>query len=144
MFKVMEMTKMTMRTNQNTSTSQPSSGKRKTEAAPKATAEQPQKILGSIDLAGLTSKQKEMVRQAIKEGDVFPGDDDDIGDIRIHAMKINLKDDHPVQLNYNSVPGYLCNELKIYIEYLLKKQWIISSSSTYSSPVVAVRNGVEQ
>ena len=31
-----------------------------------------------------------MVRQAIKEGDVFPGDDDDIGDIRIHAMKINL------------------------------------------------------
>ena len=112
------MTNMTMRTNQNTSTSQRSSGKRRAEAIPKATAEQPQKILGSIDLAGLTSKQKEMVRQIIKEGDVFPGDDDDIGDIRSHAMKINLKDDHPVQLNYNSVPGHLCNELKICIEYL--------------------------
>ena len=77
-------------------------------------------MLASIDLARLTSKQKEMVRQAIKEEyDVFSGDDDGIRDIRSHPMKVNLKDDHPVQLNYNSVSRYLYNELKMYIEVLL-------------------------
>ena len=114
--------------------------KEKTEAVPKATTEHQQKILANVDLAGLTSKQKEMVRQVIKEEcDVFSGDDDDIGDIRSHPMRINLKDDHPVQLNYNSVPRHLYNELKMYIEDLLNKQWIVNSSSPYSSPVVAVR-----
>ena len=54
-------------------------------------------------------------------------------------MKISLKDDHPVQLNYNSVPRHLYSELKMYIEDLLNKQWIVNSSSSYSSPVVAVR-----
>ena len=54
-------------------------------------------------------------------------------------MKINLKDDHPVQLNYTSVPKHLYNELKMYIEHLLNKQWIVDSSSLYLSPVVAVR-----
>ena len=49
-----------------------------------------------------------MVRQVItEECDVFSGDDDDIGDIRSHPMKINLKDDLPMQLNYNSVPRHL-------------------------------------
>ena len=49
-----------------------------------------------------------MVRQVIKEEcDVFSGDDNDIGDIRSHSMKINLKDDQPVLLNYNSVPRHL-------------------------------------
>ena len=48
-----------------------------------------------------------MVRQVIKEVcDVFSRDDDDIGDIRRHPMRINLKDDHPVQLHYNSVPRH--------------------------------------
>ena len=81
-----------------------------------------------------------MVRQVIKEEcDVFSGDGDGIGHIRSHPMKINLKDDHPVQLNYNSVPRHLYNELKTYIEDLLKSQWIVNFSSPYSSPVVAVR-----
>ena len=81
-----------------------------------------------------------MVRQVIKEEcDVFSGNDDDIGDIRCHPMKISLKDDQPVQLNYNSVPRHLYNELKMYIEDLMNKQWIVNSSSSYSSPVVAVR-----
>ena len=80
-----------------------------------------------------------MVRQVIKEEyDVFSGDDDDIEDIRSQSMKINLKDDHSVQLNYNSVPRHLYNELKMYIEDLLNKRWIVKSSSPYSSPVVAV------
>ena len=70
---------------------------------------------------------------------MFSVDDDDIGDIRSHPMKINLKDDHPVQLNYTSVPKHLYNELKMYIEHLLNKQWIVDSSSLYLSPVVAVR-----
>ena len=64
-----------------------------------------------------------MVRQVIKkECDAFWGDDDDIEDIRNHPMKINIKDDHHVQLNYNSIPRYLYKELKIYIEDLLDKQ----------------------
>ena len=70
---------------------------------------------------------------------MFSVDDDDIGDVRSHPMKINLKDDHPVQLNYTSVPKHLYNELKMYIEHLLNKQWIVDSSSLYLSPVVAVR-----
>ena len=49
-----------------------------------------------------------MARQIIKEEcDVFLGDDDDIEDSRSHPMKINLKDDHSVQLNYNYVPRHL-------------------------------------
>ena len=80
------------------------------------------------------------MRQVIKEEcDVFSGDGDGIGHIRSHPMKINLKDDHPVQLNYNSVPRHLYNELKTYIEDLLNRQWIVNFSSPYSSPVVAVR-----
>ena len=72
-----------------------------------------------------------MVRQIIKEEcNVFLGDDDDIEDSRSHPMKINLKDDHSMQLNYNYVPRHLCNELKMYI---------VNSCSPYSSPVVAVQ-----
>ena len=64
-----------------------------------------------------------MVRQVTKEKcDVFSGNADDIGDVRSHPMKINLKDDHPVQLNCNSVPRHLYNELKMYIEDLLNKR----------------------
>ena len=80
------------------------------------------------------------MRQVIKEEcDVFSGDDDNTGDIRSHPMKINLKDDHPVHLNYNSVRIYLYSELKMFIEDLLNKQWIVNSSSPYSSPAVAVQ-----
>ena len=80
-----------------------------------------------------------MVKQVIKEEcDVFSEDEKDIGDIKNHPMKINLKDDHPVQLNYNSVARHLYNELKMYIEDLLSKQWIVNSSSPYLSPIVEV------
>ena len=34
-------------------------------------------------------------------------------------METNLKDSNPVQLNYNSVPRNLYNELQMYIEDLL-------------------------
>ena len=97
-------------------------------------------MLANIDLAPLTSKLQEIVRQVIKEEcDVFSGDGNGIGDIRSHAMKINLKDNHSVQLNYNSVPRHLYNELKMYIKDLSNKQWIVNFSSPYSAPVVPVR-----
>ena len=54
-------------------------------------------------------------------------------------MKLNLKDDVPVQASYNAIPRNLYEELKHYIEDLLNKNWIRDSKSPYSSPVVAVR-----
>ena len=75
-----------------------------------------------------------------KNGKYFQRErDDDVGENKTYPVKINLKDSNPVQLNYNSVPRNLCNEIKMYIEHLLKKNWIVHSSSTYSSPVVVVR-----
>ena len=65
--------------------------------------------------------------------------DDDVGENRTSLVEINLKDSNPVQLNYNSVPRNLYNELKMYIEDLLNKEWIVHSSSSYSSPVVVRR-----
>ena len=49
---------------------------------------------------------------------------------RAYPMKINLKDSNPVQLNYNSVPRNLYNELKMCIQDLLNKKWIVHSSSS--------------
>ena len=56
--------------------------------------------------------------------------DDDVGENRTSLVEINLKDSNPVQLNYNSVPRNLYNELKMYIEDLLNKEWIVHSSSS--------------
>ena len=51
----------------------------------------------NIEFFGLTSKQKEMVRQLIKDQCyMLSGGDDDVEDIRSHPMKINLKDGHPL------------------------------------------------
>ena len=76
----------------------------------------------NIDLSGLTSKQKEIVKQVIiEECDMFSGSDDDVGDIRSPPMKIRLKEGHPVYLNYNSVLRHSYSELKGYIEDLLNK-----------------------
>ena len=73
-----------------------------------------------------------------KNGKYFQRDDD-VGENKTYPMEINLKDSNPVQLNYNSVPRNLYNELKMYTEDLLNKKWIVHSSSSYSSPVVVVR-----
>ena len=62
---------------------------------------------------------------------------------RAYPMKINLKDSNPVQLNYNSVPRNLYNELKMCIQDLLNKKWIVHSSSSYSSPFVDVTKKCE-
>ena len=39
--------------------------------------------------------------------------DDDVGENRTYLMEFNLKDNNLVQLNYNSVPRHLYNELKM-------------------------------
>ena len=97
-------------------------------------------IISNIDLTGLTRNQKEQVRQLMrKEISVFSVNDQDIGCVKTSEMKINWKDQVPVQQNYKSIPKQLYSEMKYYIEDLLNKQWIIHSHSEYSSPVVAVR-----
>ena len=81
-----------------------------------------------------------MVRNVIKEEwEVFQERDDNVGVNRTYPMEINLKDSNPVQLNYNSVPWNLYNELKMYLEDLWNKKWIVHSSSSYSSSLVVVR-----
>ena len=68
-----------------------------------------QKILSIIDLSDssfidLSSKQREMMRNVIREEwEVFSERDDDVGENKTYPMEINLKDNKPVQLNYNSV-----------------------------------------
>ena len=54
-------------------------------------------------------------------------------------MKISVKDQVPVQQNYNTIPKQVYSETKYYIENLLNKQRIIHSYSECSSPVVALR-----
>ena len=69
----------------------------------------------------------------------FSVNDQDIEYVKTPQMKINWKDQVPVQQNYNSISKQLYNEIKYNIEDLLNKQWIIHSHSEYSSPVVAAR-----
>ena len=81
-----------------------------------------------------------MVRNVIREEwKVFSDRYDNVVENRTYPIKINLKDNNPVQLNYNLVPRNLYNELKMYIEDLLNKKWIVHSSSSYSSTAVVVR-----
>ena len=92
-------------------------------------------------MSGLNSDQREKARELIKEEcSVFSVENLDIGNITSHKMKIKLKDNDPVQQNYNSIPRTLYDEVKNYIEDLLNKKWIIHSQSSYSSLIVAVRN----
>ena len=79
----------------------------------------------------LTSKQREIVRNVIREEwEVFSGGDNDVVQKRTYLMKINLKYSNPVQLNNNLVPRNLYNELKMDIKNLLNKKWIVHSSTS--------------
>ena len=85
-----------------------------------------------------------MVRNVIREEwEVFSDRYDNVVENRTYPMEINLKDNNPVQLNYNSVPRNLYNELKMCIQDLLNKKWIVHSSSSYSSPFVDVTKKCE-
>ena len=81
-----------------------------------------------------------MVEQMlIQEAAAFSLEDSDIGNVTYTSMDIKLHDKTPAQLNYHSVPKPLYTELKAHIEDLLKRGWIVSSTSPYSFPVMPVR-----
>ena len=54
-------------------------------------------------------------------------------------MKTLLKDEVPVQKNYNHISKLLHIEIKEYVADLLNRGWIVPPESNYSSLVVAVR-----
>ena len=72
--------------------------------------------------------------------DIFSVNNSDIGNIISTSMDIKISNNTPVQLNYHSVPRPLYTELKPHIEELFNKEKIVNSTSSYSSPVVSVRN----
>lgn len=96
--------------------------------------------IDKVDLEHLTKQQQEIVHQMLyEESDVFAHDDGDIRCIPNLKLKINLKDDTPVQKCYNSIPKPLYKVVKEYVQNLLDRGWIKKSSSAYSSPVVCIR-----
>lgn len=97
-------------------------------------------ILKGIKIDHLDADQQEKVIKLLEEESaVFCDGDDDIGNCPEIKMKIQLKDDIPVQKTYYGVPRPLYIEIKSYVEDLLNKSWVVKSNSSYSSPVVAVR-----
>lgn len=96
--------------------------------------------LSTFNLDHLPETQHAAVLEMLKEErGAFSIGNEDIGQISDLHMKINLSDHIPVQKNYISIPRPLLQEVKEYINGLLRKNWIRKSSSPYSSPVVCVR-----
>ncbi len=96
--------------------------------------------IDDLDLSGLTTQQQIRVREMLaEEKGVFSKSDDDIGCIDELELKLNMKDQTPVQKTYNSIPRPLYPEVKQHIEDLLNREWVTKSKSPYSSPVVCVR-----
>ncbi|KAJ8004171.1 hypothetical protein DPEC_G00156010 [Dallia pectoralis] len=84
--------------------------------------------------------EQEAVRKVLREEcEAFSFDSDDVGCIPSLKMHITLQDTHPVQKTYMSVPKPLHNEVKEYLQDLLRRGWITHSRFPYSSPVVCVR-----
>ena len=101
--------------------------------------EHQQNVINSINLSGLQNQERPQARQFLTEfSDAFSTDENDTDNVKDFQMKLNLKDDVPVQASYNAIPRNLYKELKHYIEDLLNKNWIRDSESPYSSPVVGV------
>ena len=101
--------------------------------------EHQQNLINSINLSGLQTQERVQASQLLTEfSDVFSTDENDIGNVKDFQMKLNLKDDVPVQASYNAIPRNLYKELKHYIEDLLNRNWIRDSESPYPSPVVVV------
>ena len=82
-----------------------------------------QKILR--DLQRLNEKERQQAFKLLREEADTPCiDSDDIGNVTECHMKIQLKDQTPVQKTYYSMPKPLHPEVKDYIEDLLNKSWI--------------------
>ena len=77
-----------------------------------------------------------MLRQ---EAGAFVRTDDDVGCVENLELKIQLKDNEPVQKNYISIPKPLYGEVKESLEDLINRNWICKSRSAYSSPMFCVR-----
>lgn len=93
-----------------------------------------------VNLDHLQEHEQHIVREMLyNESDVFAKEDGDIGCIPGLQLKINLRDETPVQKTYNSIPRPLFREVKDYVQNLLDRGWIKKSTSSYSSPVVCVR-----
>lgn len=93
-----------------------------------------------VDLSHLSEEEQEIVKNLqFEESTVFAKEDVVIGYIPNLKVKINLKDDRPVQKCYNAIPKPLYKEVKDYVLNLLDHGWIKKSTSPYSSPVVCVR-----
>lgn len=97
-------------------------------------------ILNDIKLNSLDEDKKNtMMEMLVDEQSVFEKSSDEIGDIPSLQLDINLTDNIPVQTSYVSVPRPLYNEVKMYVQDLLNREFIRKSTSAYSSPVVCVR-----
>ena len=102
--------------------------------------EHQQNVINSINLSGLQNQERPQARQFLTEfSDAFSTDENDTDNVKDFQMKLNLKDDVPVQASSSAIPRNLYKELKHYIENLLNKNWIRDSESPYSSLVVVVR-----
>ena len=100
----------------------------------KSTGDDIQKILREVDLQGLNEKEKEQVFKLLREeADVFCLDSDDFENVTECKMKIQLKDQTPVQKTYYSMPKPLHLEVKHYIEDLLNKGRITKSITKSTS-----------
>ncbi|PIK60835.1 hypothetical protein BSL78_02235 [Apostichopus japonicus] len=73
-----------------------------------------------------------------EESAVFSQGENDMGCLDLE-MEIRLKDQQPVQKNYNSIPRPLYREVKDYLSDLMARGWVRRSKSPYSSPAVCVR-----
>ena len=102
--------------------------------------EHQQNVINRIDLSRLQTHERTQAWQLLTEfSDVFPVDENDIGNLKHFEMKLNMKDDFTVRASYNAIPRNLYKQLKHYMEDLLNKNWIRGSESPYSSPVVLVQ-----
>ena len=93
-----------------------------------------------IDFDGLTTDPKEQaIKMLREERDSFAKSDDDIGAAPDLILDIKLSCQTPVHKSYLCIPCPLYSEVKNYIEDLLNRNFIVKSSSLYSSSVVCVR-----
>ncbi|PIK49557.1 hypothetical protein BSL78_13575 [Apostichopus japonicus] len=79
-----------------------------------------------VDLSDLTPDQRQLAtKMLIEESSAFSRDDMDTGDCPDLQMKIQLKDETPVQKGYISIPRPLYKEVKEYLEDLIRRGWCV-------------------
>lgn len=92
-----------------------------------------------VSMDNLNEQEQQIARKMLyEEFNVFAKEDGDIDCIQDLQLKINLKDEIPVQKSYISMPKL------DYVQNLLERSWIKKSTSSYSSPVFCVRKKRQQ